>query len=282
MSARAGRRRRSAIPRRAILRARFHDSRPNRPGPRWLLLRHLVGRRPGRELLTGNQITKWNWQTGRMDRLFTAEGCASTRQQVHALLSPTSSAIGVKNHRTHHGHKELRIFTTTIRPSIASTRSCTTPNTARRSAWQNVAYNQPPWTSFFLGFNMKPAPSQHRSRDAEIGRPVPFPGSPPHPVAAVIRASQVIAPREGARRPSGAGRSAWLLVAFLSSHRRTVAGRKRPVFERHFGDQAFAVPAVWMTGRTRFRRTKIARIQAWYRATAESGEHLERLLVQVF
>jgi len=55
-------------------------------------------------------------------------------------------------------NKELRIYTTTI-PTKHRFYTFMQDSQYRLSiAWQNVAYNQPPHTSFFVGEGMKPPP----------------------------------------------------------------------------------------------------------------------------
>lgn len=108
-----------------------------------------------RELLDGNHIDKYG--TG---RLFTAEGCASNNG---TKSTPSLSADLIGDWREEvvfrtTDNNNLRIYTTVI---PAQSRFCTLmhdPQYRLSVAAQNVAYNQPPNTSFFLGAGMKKPP----------------------------------------------------------------------------------------------------------------------------
>jgi len=53
---------------------------------------------------------------------------------------------------------ELRIFTTVVPTDHRIPTLMHDPQYRLSIAWQNVAYNQPPWTGFFLGFDMRTPP----------------------------------------------------------------------------------------------------------------------------
>ena len=55
-------------------------------------------------------------------------------------------------------NKELRIFSTPLPTEHRLATLMHDPQYRLAIAWQNVAYNQPPHPSFFLGAGMKPAP----------------------------------------------------------------------------------------------------------------------------
>lgn len=55
-------------------------------------------------------------------------------------------------------NKELRIYTTTIPTKYRFYTFMHDPQYRLSIAWQNVAYNQPPHTSFFIGEGMKQPP----------------------------------------------------------------------------------------------------------------------------
>jgi rhamnogalacturonan endolyase len=114
----------------------------------------------GRELLTGTTITKWNWEKGTMDRVFNAVGCASNNgsKSTPALSADLFGDWREELIERSADNKELRVFTTTIPTDYRIYTLMHDPEYRAAIAWQNVAYNQPPWTSFFLGFDMKPAP----------------------------------------------------------------------------------------------------------------------------
>ena len=105
-----------------------------------------------RELLDGNHIDKY--KTG---RIFTAEGCASNNG---TKSTPALSADLFGDWREElifrtSDNKNLRIYTTTIPASYRIRTLMHDPQYRLAIATQNVAYNQPPNTSFFLGNGMK-------------------------------------------------------------------------------------------------------------------------------
>jgi rhamnogalacturonan endolyase len=113
-----------------------------------------------RELLNGNSITKWNWETGAMDRIFIAEGCVANNG---SKSTPALSADILGDWREEviertADNKELRIFTTVIPTEHRFYTLMHDPQYREAIAWQNVAYNQPPWPSFFIGQDMKAPP----------------------------------------------------------------------------------------------------------------------------
>lgn len=113
-----------------------------------------------RELLDRNTINKWNWNDGTETNLLTAEGCTANNG---TKATPTLSADLFGDWReeviwrTTDG-KELRIYTTTIPTAHRFYTLMHDPQYRLSIAWQNVAYNQPPHTSFQLGEGMKPPP----------------------------------------------------------------------------------------------------------------------------
>ncbi len=113
-----------------------------------------------RELLDRNAISKWDWQNGTLKTIFTAEGCASNNG---SKATPTLSADLFGDWREEvifrtTDNKELRIFTTTIPTDYRFYTLMHDPQYRLSIAWQNVAYNQPPHTSFYLGEGMKKPP----------------------------------------------------------------------------------------------------------------------------
>ena len=108
-----------------------------------------------RQLLDGNHIDKY-----KVGRIFTAEGCSSNNG---SKSTPALSADLFGDWReevmfkTNDG-KELRIFTTTIPTNHRMTTLMQDPQYRLSIAWQNVAYNQPPHTSFYVGEDMKKPP----------------------------------------------------------------------------------------------------------------------------
>jgi rhamnogalacturonan endolyase len=108
-----------------------------------------------RELLDGNHIDKY--KTG---RLFTAEGCTSNNG---TKSTPALSADLFGDWREEvifrtTNNQNLRIYTSVIPTKHRFYTLMHDPQYRLAIATQNVAYNQPPNTSFFLGTDMKKAP----------------------------------------------------------------------------------------------------------------------------
>ena len=113
-----------------------------------------------RELLDRNAISKWNWETNTQTVLLTAEGCASNNG---TKATPTMSADILGDWREEviwrtTDNKELRIYTTVIPTKHRFYTLMHDPQYRLSIAWQNVAYNQPPHTSFYLGEGMAKPP----------------------------------------------------------------------------------------------------------------------------
>jgi rhamnogalacturonan endolyase len=113
-----------------------------------------------RETLDGTRIAKWDWESGAEVPLLSADGCSSNNG---SKSTPALSADLFGDWReevmwrTRDG-KELRIYTTTIPTTHRFYTLMHDPQYRLSVAWQNVAYNQPPHVSFFLGADMAPAP----------------------------------------------------------------------------------------------------------------------------
>lgn len=112
------------------------------------------------ELLNSNTISKWNWEKETTDPIFVAEGCLSNNG---TKSTPALSADLFGDWREEvmlrtTDNKELRIFTTTIPTKHRFYTFMHDPQYRLSIAWQNVAYNQPPHTSFYIGDDMKPPP----------------------------------------------------------------------------------------------------------------------------
>jgi len=108
-----------------------------------------------RELLNGNYIDKY-----KQGRIFTAEGCVANNG---SKSNPALSADLFGDWREEvmlrtRDNKELRIYTTTIPTRHRMYTLMHDPQYRLSIAWQNVGYNQPPHTSFFLGEGMEKAP----------------------------------------------------------------------------------------------------------------------------
>ncbi|MCE5184785.1 MAG: rhamnogalacturonan lyase [Planctomycetaceae bacterium] len=110
-----------------------------------------------RELLAGNSITKWNWKQGVEEQIFTAAGSGRRwfrPQLVADLLGDWREELLV----TGPDRQSLRLYTTTIPTPHRIYTLMHDPQYRLSIAWQNVAYNKPAHTSFYLGDKMPPAP----------------------------------------------------------------------------------------------------------------------------
>jgi rhamnogalacturonan endolyase len=106
-----------------------------------------------RELLDRTSINKWDWQRGRETRLLTAHGCESDN---YTKATPALSADLLGDWREEviwrsADDRELRIYSTTIPTTNRLVTLMQDPHYRLSVAWQNVGYNQPPHTGFFLG-----------------------------------------------------------------------------------------------------------------------------------
>lgn len=112
-----------------------------------------------REIADRNTIWKWDWQNARLNPLFTADGCIAGG----AKATPNLSADLFGDWREEvvfrtTDNKALRIYTTTIPTEHRIRTLMHDPQYRLSIVWQNVAYNQPPHTGFFLGQAMKEPP----------------------------------------------------------------------------------------------------------------------------
>ena len=108
-----------------------------------------------RELLDGNHIVKY-----KKGRIFTAEGCVSNNG---TKSTPALSADLFGDWREEvifrtADNQNLRIYTTTIPTSHRLYTLMQDPQYRLGVVTENVAYNQPPHTGFFLGTDMKKQP----------------------------------------------------------------------------------------------------------------------------
>lgn len=113
-----------------------------------------------RELLDKNYIEKWDWQKEETKRLLTAEGCLANNG---TKATPCLSADIFGDWREEviwrsADNKELRIYSSNIPANNRITTLMHNPQYRLAIAWQNVAYNQPPHTSFYLGAETKTYP----------------------------------------------------------------------------------------------------------------------------
>jgi len=119
------------------------------------------------ELLDGTHIDKWDYKNGKLDNLFDAKmyNCLSNNG---TKATPALSADLFGDWREEvifrtADSKELRIFSTTIPTDHRFYTLMQNPQYRLSVAWQNVAYNQPPYTDYFLGDGMQKPPKQNIS-----------------------------------------------------------------------------------------------------------------------
>ncbi len=130
-----------------------------------------------RELLDGTTISKWDWNAGTTTNILSPAGIASNNG---TKATPGLSADILGDWREEVIWREsdntaLRIYMTTI-PTTHRFYTLMHDRQYRVAiAWQNVAYNQPPHPSFFLGDGMSPPPVPNivTSLDVLLGPPAP-------------------------------------------------------------------------------------------------------------
>ena len=114
------------------------------------------------EVLNGVNISKWDYVNSATVKLFDArdDGCASNNG---TKANPCLSADLFGDWREEiicrtTDSRELRIYSTAIPTDIKLYTLMHNPQYRLSIAWQNVAYNQPPHTSYYLGDGMKMPP----------------------------------------------------------------------------------------------------------------------------
>jgi rhamnogalacturonan endolyase len=114
------------------------------------------------EILNNVYIDKWDYLESKTNRLLDASayncrsnnGTKSTPALSGDILGDWREEVILK---TGDG-KELRVFSTSIPTDRKFYTLMHDPQYRLSIAWQNVAYNQPPHTSFFMGQDMKEPP----------------------------------------------------------------------------------------------------------------------------
>lgn len=112
-----------------------------------------------RELLDRNMVMKWDWQNEKLKPLLVADGCWSNNG---TKSTPVLSADLLGDWREEvifrtRDNQSLRIYTTTIPTTHRFVTLMQDPIYRLGIAWQNVAYNQPPHTGFYIGDDMQQA-----------------------------------------------------------------------------------------------------------------------------
>ncbi|SEI78630.1 rhamnogalacturonan endolyase [Cyclobacterium xiamenense] len=129
-----------------------------------------IGKKPGsinfalwwdgdllRELLDKNRIDKWDYEAERLCNLLTATGCAANNG---SKATPALSADLFGDWREEvvfrtEDNQSLRIYTSREATSYRFPTLMHNPQYRLGIAWQNVGYNQPPHTDFYLGEGME-------------------------------------------------------------------------------------------------------------------------------
>ncbi|PVM92723.1 rhamnogalacturonan lyase [Caulobacter endophyticus] len=114
-----------------------------------------------RELYDKNRITKWDWTTGKSKNLLVATGAVATTGTKNVPVLSADLFGDWREEVIWHtpDEKFLRVYTT---PYPTDRRLVTLMHDAQYRvavAWQNTAYNQPPYPSFYLGEGMKAPPT---------------------------------------------------------------------------------------------------------------------------
>ncbi|THV43214.1 cellulose binding domain-containing protein [Glycomyces buryatensis] len=104
-------------------------------------------------------VAEWNAETGEQEEIFTPEG-VHTSGGTKGNAALTGDILGdwreeiVLRRDTDDG---VRIYTTTIPTDYSLPTLAHDPQYRLALAWQNESYNQPPWPSYFIGFDMESA-----------------------------------------------------------------------------------------------------------------------------
>jgi len=113
-----------------------------------------------RENLDNNRIDKFDYENNKMNNLLTARDCSSNNG---TKANPCLSADILGDWREEaiwrtKDSSALYIYTTTIPTDYRFYTLMHDPIYRLSIAWQNVAYNQPPHTGFYLGYDMDSIP----------------------------------------------------------------------------------------------------------------------------
>ena len=119
------------------------------------------------EILNGTLVGKWDYNNSTTTKLLDAKDFDCV-QNNGTKANPCLSADILGDWREEviyrtRDNKELRIFSTTIPTNYKFYTLMQDPQYRLSIVWQNVAYNQPPHTSFYLGEGMNMPPRQHIS-----------------------------------------------------------------------------------------------------------------------
>jgi lysophospholipase L1-like esterase len=102
-------------------------------------------------------IADWDYESGTQEEIFTPEG-VDTNNGTKGNAVLTGDLLGDWREEVilrKESNDGVRIFTTTIASDYAMPTLMNDPQYRLAVSWQNVSYNQPPWPSFFLGYDME-------------------------------------------------------------------------------------------------------------------------------
>lgn len=114
-----------------------------------------------REILDGNRIDKWDWEVAEENTIFTMEGASRGTGLRGGLTADILGDWREEQVVASEDGTELRIYTTVIPSEHRLYTLMHDPQYRLSVALQNVAYNQPPHTSYFLGHDMAPIRQPH-------------------------------------------------------------------------------------------------------------------------
>lgn len=128
-----------------------------------------------RELLDGTKVDKWDYENNALKNLLSADAFGAEKNN-GTKSNPGISADILGDWREeiilrHENNQELLVFTTTIPSKHRFYTLMHDPQYRISIAWQNVAYNQPPHTSYYLGEGMKnpSKPNIKLTEEAKLG-----------------------------------------------------------------------------------------------------------------
>lgn len=131
-----------------------------------------------RELLDGTKLDKWNYTTKSLNRLLTIYNYGGAESNNGTKANPALTADLFGDWREEmifksNDNANLLIFTTTIPTTYRLYTLMHNPQYRTAVAWQNSAYNQPPYPDYYLGTGMTtpPQPNIYIANAAAITAP---------------------------------------------------------------------------------------------------------------
>ncbi|MEJ6979467.1 T9SS type A sorting domain-containing protein [Pedobacter sp. P351] len=133
-----------------------------------------------RELLEGNVMDKWNYLTNSMGRLLTIYNDAPVSSNNDTKKTPCLTADLMGDWREEmilrrSDNTALILFTTNILTEHRIHTLMHDPQYRTAVAWQNSGYNQPPYPSFYIGYDMAAPPAPNIAIKAIVQQTISFP-----------------------------------------------------------------------------------------------------------